>query len=87
MSCKSRFPLTENPFPGALVVSSYRRLRDLASTFQLLRVIRVMGPTIIALSFAGVAHAQGTIDFSGAQTLLTSFKTFGLPDLLNQLDC
>ncbi len=31
---------------------------------------------LLALSFAGVAHAQGTIGFSGAQTLMGSIKTF-----------
>jgi hypothetical protein len=37
-----------------------------------------MGPTLIALSLAGVAnvaHAQGTMDFSGAQTLMTTFNS------------
>ena len=40
-----------------------------------------MGPTLLALSFAGiasVAHAQGTMDFSGAQTLMGTFKTFAI---------
>jgi hypothetical protein len=36
----------------------------------LLRAARVMGPTLVALTFAGVAHAQGTISFSGAQTFM-----------------
>jgi hypothetical protein len=27
-----------------------------------------MAPTLVALTFASVAHAQGTMDFSGAQT-------------------
>ena len=40
----------------------------------------VMGPTLTALLFAGVgsgvAHAQGTMDFSGAATLMATFKTF-----------
>jgi hypothetical protein len=39
---------------------------------------RVMAPTLIALSFAGVVHAQGTMDFSGAQTLMSTFKTFAM---------
>jgi ATP-dependent exoDNAse (exonuclease V) alpha subunit len=38
-----------------------------------------MAPTLTALLFAGVgssvAHAQGTMDFSGAQTLMGTFKT------------
>jgi hypothetical protein len=41
-------------------------------------VIRVMFPALIALSFASIAHAQGTMDFSGAQTLMTTFKTFAI---------
>jgi hypothetical protein len=42
------------------------------------RAIRVLAPTLVALSFAGVAHAQGTMDFSGAQTLMGTFKTFAV---------
>ena len=45
---------------------------------KLIRAARVMGPTLVALAFAGVAHAQGTMDFSGAQTLMTTFKTFAI---------
>jgi hypothetical protein len=44
----------------------------------LLSAIRAMAPTLFALSFAGVAHAQGTMDFSGATTLMTTFKTFAI---------
>jgi hypothetical protein len=36
---------------------------------------RVMAPTFFALAISGVAHAQGTMDFSGAQTLMGTFKT------------
>ena len=78
MFCKNRFVLSNISIPGVLVDSSRRRLRTLVSTFQLLRVIRVVGPTFVALSFAGVAHAQGTMDFSGAQTLMGTFKTFAI---------
>src|SRR6202789_1727018 len=60
------------------VRSLFRRLRELAYTQQLIRAIRVVGPTLVALSFAGVAHAQGTMDFSGAQTLMGTFKTFAI---------
>ncbi len=49
---------------------------------KLLRAAHVMGPALVALTFAGVgssvAHAQGTMDFSGAQTLMTTFKTFAI---------
>ena len=40
--------------------------------------LRVLAPTLFALTFAGVAHAQGTMDFSGAQTLMGTFKTFAV---------
>ncbi len=53
----------------------------LARTFNqqnLVRTARRMGPTLVAFTFAGVAHAQGTMDFSGAQTLMGTFKTFAI---------
>ena len=44
--------------------------------------IHLMGPTLAAVLFAevgsGVAHAQGTMDFSGASTLMATFKTFAI---------
>jgi hypothetical protein len=40
--------------------------------------IRTMAPSLLALSCAGVAHAQGTMDFSGATTLMSTFKTFAI---------
>jgi hypothetical protein len=40
--------------------------------------IRTMVPSLLALSCAGVAHAQGTMDFSGATTLMSTFKTFAI---------
>ncbi|WP_231581249.1 hypothetical protein [Silvibacterium bohemicum] len=40
--------------------------------------MKAITPALIALSFAGVAHAQGTMDFSGATTLMGSFKTFAI---------
>jgi hypothetical protein len=50
------------------------------SKHNLRRAVHVMAPALTALLFAGVgsgvAHAQGTMDFSGAQTLMGTFKTF-----------
>jgi len=40
--------------------------------------IRAMAPTLLALSLTSVARAQGTMDFSGATTLMTTFKTFAI---------
>ena len=45
---------------------------------KLVHALRIMAPTLFALTFAGVAHAQGTMDFSGAQTLMGTFKTFAV---------
>ena len=41
---------------------------------KLLHATRVLWPTLVALTFTSVAHAQGTMDFSGAQTLMGTFK-------------
>ena len=60
-----------------------RKLNSLRAAFplskrKLAQSLRIMTPTLIALSFAGVAHAQGTMDFSGATTLMGTFKTFAI---------
>jgi hypothetical protein len=52
-----------------------------ASTFSkqsFAHAARVMAPTLFALAFATAAHAQGTMDFSGATTLMGTFKTFAV---------
>jgi hypothetical protein len=38
------------------------------------RAFRVMAPSIVALTLATAAHAQGTMDFSGATTLMGTFN-------------
>ncbi len=45
---------------------------------KLAHAARAMAPTLVAFTFASVAHAQGTMDFSGAQTLMGTFKTFAI---------
>lgn len=69
-----RFDPTRNrpPIPPAI-----RRAQPFLKS-ALLPAIRAMAPTLLALSLASVAHAQGTIDFSGANTLMNSFKTFAI---------
>ncbi len=42
------------------------------------RIVRTLAPTLAAIAFANAAHAQGTMDFSGAQTLMGTFKTFAM---------
>ena len=61
-----------------LLIPSANRLSGQTLKTTLRSAIRTMAPTLLALSFAGVAHAQGTMDFSGATTLMTTFKTFAI---------
>jgi hypothetical protein len=69
-----------------------KRLAMRFSKRKLLHAARVMGPTLsrqnlrtfgrtiapslLAISLTSIAHAQGTVDFSGATTAMNSFKTF-----------
>ena len=61
-----------------LLIPSVVRLTGPNFKTTLLSAIRAMAPTLLALSFAGVVHAQGTMDFSGATTLMNTFKTFAI---------
>jgi len=73
--CRLEDASIRSPLPPAV------RQRRPVFKEKFLQAARVMGPTLIALSFAGistVAHAQGTMDFSGAQTLMGTFKTFAI---------
>jgi hypothetical protein len=55
-----------------------KRLASLVSTRNFLRAIRTVSPALITVAYAGLAHAQGTMDFSGATTLMSTFKTFAI---------
>jgi hypothetical protein len=61
--------------------STARLARRLARPFskrKLFRATRVMWPALAAFTVTSIAHAQGTMDFSGATTLMTTFKTFAI---------
>ena len=55
-----------------------KRLASLISTRNLMQAIRTIAPALMSVAFAGLAHAQGTMDFSGATTLMSTFKTFAI---------
>ena len=55
-----------------------QRNRRALQSQRVTRAIRTLAPTFFALAFVGAAHAQGTIDMSGATTLMNTFKTFAL---------
>lgn len=68
-----------------LDISQFARLTERWTGFlnkKISRLVHLAGPTLLALALAGassgVAHAQGTMDFSGAQTLMGTFKTFAM---------
>jgi hypothetical protein len=65
-----------SPHPTPTQPSS--RLAKRKAIQTLAHAARVMAPALVALSFASVAHAQGTMDFSGATTLMGAFKTFAI---------
>src|SRR5580698_4168850 len=52
-----------------------KRCADAFSKQRIQQAARLLAPTLIALTVTSVAHAQGTMDFSGAQTLMGTFKT------------
>jgi len=59
--------------------SSLRKGRGRLISYQTVRhVARSLAPVLVALTLASAAHAQGTMDFSGAQTLMGTFKTFAI---------
>jgi hypothetical protein len=66
----------------SLTSHSYSSLRKgrgrLISHERLRHVARSLAPMLVALTLASAAHAQGTMDFSGAQTLMGTFKTFAI---------
>ena len=64
--------------PIRLSVRSAKRWAQLLSKRTLSHAVRVIGPSLVALTFADIAHAQGTMDFSGASTLMGTFKTFAI---------
>ncbi len=55
-----------------------RRLRSNLPPRHVLLSLRRLVPVLLPLMLASVAHAQGTMDFSGAQTLMGTFKTFAI---------
>jgi len=53
-----------------------KRLAQPFTKQNLLCAVRAIAPALFALTLSSVAHAQGTMDFSGAQTLMGTFKLF-----------
>ena len=63
--------------------SRFARLRNLTITRQQIKQQAVLAartalPMALAFTVSSVAHAQGSIDMSGATTVMNTFKTFAL---------
>ena len=63
------------------IASRFARLRTVTVTRQQVKekaalAARSAAPLALALTMSSIAHAQGTVDFSGATTVMNSFKTF-----------
>lgn len=56
-------------------IHAAKRLTQLLTYRQLYQAVRTVTPMLFAFALSGIAHAQGTMDFSGAQTLMGTFKT------------
>jgi len=66
---------------STLVASTNSTLRrfhlklPIVSKRDVAHAARMIAPALVAFTLASAAHAQGTMDFSGAQTLMGTFKT------------
>jgi hypothetical protein len=65
------------------LLSRLARLRNITITRQQIKhqaalVARSAAPVALALAASSVAHAQGSIDMSGATTVMNTFKTFAM---------
>ena len=65
------------------LTSRFARLRSMTIDRQQIKekaamVARSAAPLALALAVSGVAHAQGSIDMSGATNVMNTFKTFAL---------
>jgi hypothetical protein len=72
-SVRLPFPLTKPTILRLSYVRPKSSLKEAAA-----HLLRALAPIIFTLSIASVAHAQGTMDFSGATTLMGTFKTFAV---------
>ena len=67
------------PIQGAMQRRKLRAQKSLTALIVRLGVaLRSALPLLFALAVSSAAHAQGTMDFSGATTLMSTFKTFAM---------
>src|SRR6201991_4146604 len=61
-----------------IAASLLRRPALWRKPIRLINPLQTVVLPLLVTSCVGVAHAQGTMDFSGAQTLMGTFKTFAM---------
>src|SRR5580704_13835858 len=69
---KNHVSTAHNPSTYHLYLAE--KLARSSSKQNLIGAVRTLGPALVVLTFASAAHAQGTMDFSGAQTLMGTFN-------------
>ena len=67
-----------SPILFSQMTPAVRRSSSACLTRRIPHLLRKFVPVFLPLVLAGVSHAQGTMDFSGAQTLMGTFKTFAI---------
>lgn len=66
------------PYAAIGRTTSRMRSRVVLSIPSILNSPFRFAPLLLSLTISSVAQAQGTMDFSGAQTLMGTFKTFAM---------
>ncbi len=64
--------------PNVIRLNRLRTFRALSFRRPIAQTCLAFAPVLIVLTLAPVAHAQGTMDFSGATALMGTFKTFAI---------
>ena len=62
----------------ALTLNARRRWAQIADRQRMKTAARTFAPVAFAFLFASIAHAQGSIDMSGATTFMGTIKTFAM---------
>ncbi len=60
------------------VTNLYQKETEARLIATVARSTKSLGPMLVMLLLSVAAHAQGTIDFSGANGVMPSFKTFAI---------
>lgn len=72
------FAFKKSPTRNVRQHNTARLSTQILSRQHLAAAARAISPALLVLALSTAAHAQGTMDFSGATTLMGTFKTFAI---------